>query len=303
MQVLVYGEPMVPSEVPVPVAGPGETLVSVSRAAVNPLDIWTSRGSVGGGLPRTLGVEGAGTTADGRRVFFRGSGLGISRDGSYAEQVVVPDEALTPIPDGVSDAAAAGIGVAGVTALDVLDLAGVGAGSRVLVLGASGGVGSVACQLARARGARVIAQTSSAARAAGLAAEADQVAVAGADGLEAAVGDRVDAVLDPLGGAFTGAAVRLLAPGGCIVVFGASAGPEFTIVSTQLYRNRGRLLGYGGIGESAADLSRKAGILMAEVAAGRLRPVIAAELPLADANEAHRRLLTREAGGKLLLVP
>jgi NADPH2:quinone reductase len=303
MRQLSFGEPMELCDVPAPEPGPAETLVTVSRAAVNPLDIWTSRGTAGGTLPRTLGIEGAGTTGDGRHVFFRGAGLGIVRDGSYAEQVAVPDAVITPIPDGVSDRDAAGIGVGGVTALDVLDMGGVAAEHRVLVLGASGGVGSFACQLARARGAHVIAQTGNPANAPRLDGLADEVVVTDAAGLEEAVGEKVDVVLDPLSGPFTAPAVRLLIPNGCVVVFGASAGPELTVLSTQLYRNRGRLLGYGQAGESPADLARKTAHLLDAVARGELQPSIGAELPLAEANEAHRRILAREAGGRLLLVP
>jgi NADPH:quinone reductase len=303
MRQLAFGEPMVLSEIDPPEAGPGETLVRVTRASVNPLDIWTSRGTTGATLPRTLGVEGAGVTADGDRVFFRGVGLGIVRDGSYAEQVAAPDESITPIPDGVSDADAAAIGVGGVTALDILDVGGVTAGTRVLVLGASGGVGTFACQLARSRGAYVVAQTGSPERGRALEELADTVVVADPEGLEAAVGERVDVVLDPLSGPFTAPAVRLLDPGGCVVVFGASAGREITVVSTELYRNRRRLLGYGGTGEQPADLARKAALMLDEVAAGHVRAFIGGELPLEEANEAHRRILAREAGGKLLLVP
>ena len=77
MRQLVYGEPPELQEVPEPQAGPGEQVVTVSRAAVNPLDVWVSAGTVAaaGPLPRTAGCEGAGVTEDGRRVAFRVAGF------------------------------------------------------------------------------------------------------------------------------------------------------------------------------------------------------------------------------------
>jgi NADPH:quinone reductase len=309
MRQLVYGEGLVSQDVAEPDPGPGEVVVTVSRAAVNPLDVWISRGTVAaaGPLPRTGGSEGAGVTADGRRVVFRGAGLGVMRDGTYAERVAVPAAALADIPDGVSDADAAGVGIAGVTAMDVLDLAGVAAGMTVLVLGASGGVGTYAVQMARARGARVVAQTSSAAHLDDLRSLADAVVVSIGDDLETGLRDaqvaNVDVVLDPLGGPYGEPAARALGRGGTLVVFGASAGPRFSVFSTDLYRKGARILGYGGLGTNAAELSAKAARVLLMIADGGVRPVIAAELPLDAVNEAHARIVERRAGGKLLLVP
>jgi NADPH2:quinone reductase len=310
MRQLAYGEPLVlVDDAPEPQAGAGEVVVAVSRAAVNPLDVWISAGTVAGAgpLPRTGGVEAAGVTADGRRVHFRGCGLGLIRDGTYAERVAVPEIALTPIPDAVDDTQAAGVGIGGVTALDILDVGGVAEGTTVLVLGASGGVGSFAVQLARVRGARVVAQTSAQARADALRELAEVVVVAQgadlADAVRAAGVEAVDVVLDCLGGPYGEPAAKLLARGGRLVVYGASAGPSFSISSAEFYRKAARILGYGGIAERPEDLARKAGVVLDQVAAGAVRSIVAAELPLADANEAHLRIRERRAGGKILLVP
>jgi NADPH2:quinone reductase len=310
MRQLAYGEPLVlVDDAPEPEPGAGDVVVTVTRASVNPLDVWVSAGTVpaAGPLPRTAGVEGAGVTADGRRVHFRGCGLGMIRDGTFAERAAVPEVGLTPIPDAVDDAQAAGVGIGGVTALDVLDVGGVGAGTSVLVLGASGGVGSFAVQLAAARGARVIAQTSSEANAAKLREIAETVVVAqGADLADAVRGagvDAVEVVLDCLGGPYGEPSAKLLAPGGCLVVYGASAGPTFSVASPEFYRKRGRILGYGGIAEKPEDLARKGAAVLEQVASGAVRSVVAAELPLAEANEAFLRIRERRAGGKILLVP
>ena len=304
-----YDAPLVVEDVDAPAAADGETLVTIAYGAVNPLDVWISLGSVAvaGPLPRTPGCEGVGTTADGRRVAFRGAGLGLVRDGAWAEQVAVPDAALAAIPDGCSDAQAAALGIPGVTALDCLDLAEVGGGSTVLVLGASGGVSTIALQLAKARGARVIAQTSSPNRVGLVSRFADEVVVCAADDLEAEVReiapDGVDAILDPLAGDFSAPCVRLLAPNGALVLYGASAGPSFAFQPQEMYRKNARVIGYSGLPVAPADTARAMESLFDLVAAGSLDPVIADELALEDANEAVTRIRENRAGGKLPLKP
>jgi NADPH2:quinone reductase len=308
MRQLVYGEPLVLQNVPEPVPGPGEVVIDIKRAAVNPLDVWVSRGTVAaaGPLPRTGGSEGAGVTEEGRRVAFRGAGIGVARDGSYAERIAVPAAGLADVPDAVTDAQAAGVGVAGVTAFDIIELAGVEAGMTVLVLGASGGVGSYTVQMARARGARVIAQTSREDSVAGLLELADDVVVSSGDDLGTRLGDLgpgLDVVFDPLGGPFSEPAAKALGRGGVMVVFGASSGPSFSISSADFYRKSGRILGYGGLGSNTAELSAKSAHVLQLLAAGELQAVATTELPLEDVNEAHARIVERRAGGKLLLIP
>jgi len=309
MRQLVYGEPLVLQNVPEPVPGPGEVVIEITRAAVNPLDVWVSRGTVAaaGPLPRTGGSEGAGVTEEGRRVAFRGAGIGVARDGSYAERIAVPASGLADVPAAVTDAQAAGVGVAGVTALDIVELAGVEAGMTVLVLGASGGVGSYTVQMARARGARVVAQTSREESVAGLLEHADDVIVSAGDDLESRIRDHgiagIDVVFDPLGGPYAEPAAKALGRGGVMVVFGASAGHRFSISSADFYRKTARILGYGGLGSNTAELSSKAAQVLELLAAGALQPVATTELPLEDVNEAHARIVERRAGGKLLLIP
>lgn len=308
MRQLVYGEPLVLQNVPEPVPGPGEVVIDITRAAVNPLDVWVSRGTVvaAGPLPRTGGSEGAGVTEEGRRVAFRGAGIGVARDGSYAERIAVPAAGLADVPDGVTDAQAAGVGVAGVTAFDITELAGVEAGMTVLVLGASGGVGSYTLQMARARGARVIAQTSREESVARLLDLADDVVVSSGDDLETRLRDLgagIDVVFDPLGGPYSEPAAKALGRGGVMVVFGASSGPSFSIASADFYRKSARILGYGGLGSNTAELSAKSAHVLQLLAAGELQAVATTELPLEDVNEAHARIVERRAGGKLLLIP
>ena len=304
-----YDEPLVVEEVDQPTIGAGESLVTITYGAVNPLDVWIANGAVAaaGPLPRTPGCEGVGTTATGARVAFRGAGCGLVRDGSWAEQVAVPDIALAAIPAGCSDAQAAALGIPGVTAFDCLEVAEVGAGSTVLILGASGSVSTIAMQLARAHGARVIAQTSSPNRVGQISRYADEVIVAAADALEAEVReiapDGVDVILDPLAGAFSEPCVRLLAAQGTLVLYGASAGPAFSFAPQEMYRKNARVIGYSGLPVAPEATARTMEALFALVAAGTLEAIIADELSLEQAGEAVARIKDNRAGGKLLLRP
>ena len=306
---IAYGEPLVVEEVADPTVAPGETLVTIAYGAANPLDVWISLGSVAvaGPLPRTPGCEGVGLDANGRRVAFRGAGLGLTRDGSWAERVAVPDLALALIPDGCSDRDAAALGIPGVTALDCLDLAEVDSGSTVLILGASGGVSVIAMQLARMRGARVLAQTSSPNRVGLVSRYADEVVVADAAVLEEEVRrlvpEGVDVILDPLAGAFSGSAARLLATNGTLVLYGASAGSEFAFGPQDLYRKNARIVGYSGLPVAPEMTASRQETLFAFVAAGTLEAAIADELPFEQANEVVARIRENRAGGKLLLKP
>ena len=304
-----YGEPLVVEEVDQPMVGAGESLVTIAYGAINPLDVWIANGAVAaaGPLPRTPGCEGVGTTADGARVAFRGAGCGLVRDGSWAEQVAVPNAALAAIPDGCSDAQAAALGIPGVTAFDCLEAAEVGAGSTVLILGASGGVSTIAMQLAKAHGARVIAQTSSPNRVGQISRYCDDVIVASAEALEAEVRevapDGVDAILDPLAGAFSEPCIKLLAPNGTLVLYGASAGPSFSFAPQEMYRKNAKVIGYSGLPVAPETTARSMEALFALVAAGTLEAVISDELAFEDVNEAIQRIKDNRAGGKLLLQP
>jgi NADPH2:quinone reductase len=285
----------------------GEAVVEVSYAGVNPVDRYGALGRVAadGPLPRTLGSEASGTV-DGRRVVVRGHGLGQRRDGVFAERVVVPESALIDVPDRVDLRDAAAVGVAGVTAWRcVHEIGQVTSEDRVLVLGASGGVGSMIVSLATSCGALVWGQTASDEKVAFIAARgAGNVVVADAEELAAAVADfRPTAVFDPLGDGFTGAAIEAMAPRGRLVLFGTSAEPVGMIPLQQLYRKAIKVLGYAGLIES--DQALAAGIRKAldAVASGDLEVVVDAVLPLEEVNDAFERLVQRSVKGKLLLDP
>jgi NADPH:quinone reductase len=304
--IATYGSPLALSNVPEPVAAEGQEVVEVIYAAVNPLDVWVSQGNFAGVTPQphTLGVEGLVRRADGSLAAV--SGVGVAGPGTYAERVAAPIAALVPVPDDVDPQQAAAMGVAGVTAWMCLHpLAQVHAGDTVLVLGASGGVGSIAVQLARLAGATVIGQTTSPDKVDNVTALQCEAMVA-ADGatLAEALGGRTPSlVIDGLGGSFTGACVDLVGPAGRIVNFGTSAGTAVGFDMRTFYRKGTRLMGYGGLLLTPAQRNEAFAALFAHIKAGELHVPIDAVLPLDQAGEAHRRILAKEVVGKLLLDP
>ncbi len=328
IQVASYGSPLVLADIPAPVAGPGQEVIDVVYASVNPLDIWVSRGNFAGVTPQphTPGVEGVGRRSNGTHAII--SGVGIANGGTYAQQVLVSPANLMDVPDGVDLQQAAAITVAGITAwMCVHTLGEVGPGDTVLVLGASGGVGGVALQLARNAGATVIGQTSSADKAAAITAAGAQAIVAptaadlaaalngrgravnGGIGVEPEVEQPIEhgvtptLVVEGLGGSFTGACVDLVAPAGRIVNFGTSSDTAVSFDMRTFYRKGTRLLGYGGLILTPEQRTRAYAALFADIAAGRLHVPIDEVLPLDQAGEAHRRILAKEVVGKLLLDP
>ena len=300
-----HGQPLTIEEVELPAPGAGETVIEMAYAGVNPVDTSGAAGRVApdGPLPRTLGGEGAGTV-DGRPVLVRGHGLGATRDGLWAQAAVVPEAALIDIPDGVGLAEAAAMGVAGVTAWrTVSEVAQAGPDDTVVVLGASGGVGSIIVSLAHGLGATVIGQTGNRGKRDFIAAQgADHVVVCGADELAGQIsGFGPTVVFDPLGGGFTGAAIEALRPLGRLVLFGASAGQTGELPLLQLYRKGLRIYGYAGLIASSEDLAAAIRAALGALASGEVSLPIDSVLPLAEVNTAFDRLRTRSVCGELVL--
>jgi NADPH2:quinone reductase len=299
------GHPVRIEEVKLPDPGPDEVRVDLHFGGVNPIDRYNAEGQVNPDAPRprTLGGEAAGE-ASGRPVLVAGEGLGFVRDGVWAQAAVVPRAAIVEVPQGVAAPHAAAMGIAGLTALNcVRTLARVSAEDRVMVLGASGGVGSMIVSLAHAAGATVWGQTGSEAKVAGIVAEgAERAIVGGPAEMHAALADFAPTVVfDVLGNGFIAAAVEAMAPRGRIVSLGVSAGAEVTFNMRVLYRKMLTLLGYGGTILTPEE--RRPGLQAAleAVRAGELSVRIDSVLPLEDVNEAFQRLTDRRVQGKLLL--
>jgi NADPH:quinone reductase len=300
-----HGEPLKIETVELPEPREGEVLVDLAFAGVNPIDRYTAEGSVEpeGPLPRTLGFEAAGML-DGRPVVVHGEGLGTARDGVWAQAAVVPREAVTHVPEGVDLGEAAAMGVVGVTAWNVVhDVGQVSSDDRVLVLGASGGLGCAIVSLAHATGATIWGQTSSAEKTRLVEEQgADRVIVTGPGQLSEELRDfEPTVVLDALGGGFVDPVLDALAVRGRLVVYGTSAGPGVTFNLRQLYRKRISLLGYGGTALTREERREGTQRALEALAQGELRLPIHGRLALEQVNDAFERLAARTVRGKLLL--
>jgi NADPH2:quinone reductase len=301
-----HGQPLRIEPVQLPEPGDDEVLVTLQFGGVNPVDRYVAEGRVApdGPLPRTLGGEAAGT-ASGRPVLVAGEGLGAVRDGVWAQAAVVPNGAVVELPAGVEPREAAAMGIAGLTAYNVVhELAQVTADDRVLVLGASGGVGTMIVSLATASGATVWGQIGSPAKAEVVERQgAERALVAGPDELAAALDDfEPTVVFDPLGGDFLGPVIDSLAVHGRLVSFGTSAGPEVTFNMQTLYRKGLSLLGYAGMLLGREQRRRGLEAALAALSEGQLRIVIDEVLALERVTEAFERIERRQVRGKLLLA-
>ncbi len=300
-----HGRPLVVDEVELAQTADDEVVVDMAYGGVNPVDRYGALGRVApdAPLPRILGSEGSGTV-DGRPVLVRGHGLGTSRDGLWATRAVVPAAATVDVPAGVALDAAAAMGVAGVTAWRVVtEKARVTGEDRVLVLGASGGVGSIAVSVAHSLGATVWGQTTSRDKAGWVAQRgADRAVVADAASLAEAVAElRPTVVIDPLGDGFTGAGVEALEPRGRLVIFGTSADTHGDVPLQALYRKSLTVYGYGGLIETDDVLAGHIADAMDALRDGRLEVVVDRILPLDRVDDAFELLEQRAVQGKLLL--
>jgi NADPH2:quinone reductase len=305
VRAVVLREPDGPLElldVPDPQPGDGEVLVRVRAAGVNFMDALVRRGRYPQmpELPAVLGGELAGELEDGTRVMALTAG-GM---GGYAEAVVVDRASVIPLPDAATDAEGAAFLLTFLTAyVPLTRQVRLRPGATVLVHAAAGGVGTAAIQLARHLGARVVAAAGS----------AEKLALARDLGAEEAyVYDevpeslRVDLVLDPVGGDLFRAGVGRLRPFGTLVAIGFAGGPWPQLDPAQLV---GRNVGVHGIYlgrlmRLEPGLVREATDELLELwRAGAIKPVVGAELPLADAEQAHELVESRRSVGKVVLVP
>lgn len=229
--------------------------------------------------------------------------VGLVERGAWAEEVVVPSAQVAAIPDAVTFAQAATLPVAGLTALYALEQRGGVLQRRVLVTGASGGVGHFACQLAAQAGAHVVAlvrnpRTAELVRAAGA-----HVVLAGEDMDATAAHGPYDLVIDGVGGAVLGRSLSLLAKDGVCVSYGVSAGSNVTFDARTFFRS-GRPVLYGlYLFEEFYQRPAWQGLsrLAAMIAAGTLRPHISREAPWSEIGVVAQELLDRKISGKAVL--
>ena len=290
-------------DVPQPEPAPTEVLVRVAAAGVNPVD-WKvrARGGFLGEPPFTVGWDIAGTVeklgpgvtrfAVGDRVF--GMPRFPKQAAGYAEYVTSPSRQLAHTPDALSDVEAAGLPLAALTAWQALiETADIQPGQRVLVLGAAGGVGHLAVQIAKARGAHVVGTAR--------AAKHDFLTELGADEavdyteqpVEDVVAD-VDVVLDLVGDESTIRTVSTLRDNGLFILVPSGSGLDALRAAAG---DRVRITGIL-VEPDRAGLESLCGL----VASGRLRPHVSATYPLEEAARAHEAGETGRTLGKLVLT-
>jgi NADPH2:quinone reductase len=300
-----YGGPEVlrVEEVARPEPGPGELLVEVQAVGVTlPVVRLTRAGRVplphapGGEIGGRVVAIGPGVT--GRRTGERVAGLAFT--GAYAEFAVVSSAMASTVPDGVGDAAAVLLVRSGQVALGALDAAAPAEGESVLVTAAAGGVGHLAVQLARTRGAsRVVAAVGSRTKAGFL----RELGVDEVVTYDAEWGDPVDVVLDGTGGEVQASGLRALAPLGRLVAYNGVGG---TLDANELRMHGRSVIGFAmpHLVARRPDLyERHRRELWSLHTAGRLTTAIHRTLPLEEAGEAHRIIEDRENHGKVILNP
>ncbi|MET0822816.1 MAG: zinc-binding dehydrogenase [Solirubrobacterales bacterium] len=295
-------------ELPDPEAGEGEELVEVARAGINFADTHATRNDylAEQTLPLTPGGEVSGTTADGRRV------AALLANGGYAQKVVVPSNWLIPLPDQVSDDQAAALLLQGLTAHALVNrCARLQEGETIVVQAAAGGTGTLAVQLAKRAGGRVIALASSEEkRELATRLGADATVDSRAEDLKAAIleanqGREVDAVLEMSGGATFEACLRTLAPFGRLVLFGIASREPNEVNTGHLLRHSRAVIGFWlmHLVPRRDEVAAMIADLLGAVASGELEVVVGDVYPLSDARRAHEELAGRRTSGKLLLDP
>lgn len=291
-----------------PTPGQGEVLVEVARSGVNFADTHSTRNDylAEQQLPLIPGAEISGRTPDGRRV------VALVGNGGYAEKVAVPESSLIPLPDEVDDDVAAATLLQGLTAMALVKRsARIEAGETLLVEAAGGGTGTLAVQIAKAAGARVIGMASSAEKrklVEGLGADAtvdSQSSDLRGAILEANDGEKVDAVLHMSGGSNFDAEFAALAPLGRLVVFGNASREAREVNTGALLQSSRAVIGFWLVHVLARrDLAVPLiGELLGSLASGALRVTVGGVYALSEAALAHQALESRASTGKLLLDP
>ena len=310
IQIEEFGGPEVLQHVELPDPNPklGEVVLNVKRSGVNFADTHASRNDylAEQTLPLIPGAEASGQLNDGRRV------VALLGSGGYAEKVAVPEAQLIELPDGVDYDQAAGGLLQGLTAMALVHrCARIEPGETIVVEAAAGGTGTLAVQVAKRAGARVIGLASSEEkRALVQSLGADATVDSRAEDLGAAIreaneGKRVDAVLHMSGGEAFDAELGVLAPLGRMVVFGIASREQRDVSTAALLRGSKSVIGFwlAHLLGRPDLLVPMIGELLGAIAKGELTVTIGEVYPLSEAKRAHEDLIARRTSGKLLLDP
>lgn len=303
-----------------PAPGRGEVLIDVAATAVNRADLLQRQGNYPPphGVSDILGLECSGTIAavgpDVTRWHVGQQVCALLAGGGYAEQVVVPATQLLPVPDGVDLHVAASLPEVACTVWSNLVMrAGLRRGQTALIHGGAGGIGTHAIQVAKALGARVAVT-------AGSADKLERCRELGADiaidyreedfveRLLAETDQGADVILDNMGAKYLSRNLAALAPDGWLAIIGMQGGAAAELDIRHLMAKRAQITAIGLRGRPATGNGGKAEIVSAVaehvwpmISDGRVLPVVHAELPIADAAQAHRLLDSGEVVGKVLL--
>jgi NADPH:quinone reductase-like Zn-dependent oxidoreductase len=311
-----FGDPkqLKVEQVPTPEPRDGEVLVAVKAASINPSDVKNVAGAMHGTtLPRIPGRDFAGVVVKGdanlvgREVWGTGGDLGFTRDGSHAEYLLLPQTAITPKPTTLAMEAAGTAGLVFVTAWSAMvTAAGVSAGETAVIIGAAGGVGSAAVQIAKASGARVVGVVRSdddfpAARQNG----ADEVINARSANIVDAVRSttkdrRADVVFDTSGLMFA-ESVEVAGMDAQIPVITAPADGKVTFNLRSVYRKGLRVLGVDTRPLDAVACAKLLAQMTPKFESGQFKARAGKPMPLAAAAEAYEQ--AARGGGRIVLRP
>jgi len=304
------------SDIPTTSVKSGEVLVRVEAAGINPSDLVSVQGRFPHAvLPRIVGRDFAGVVIEGpaeligKKAWGTGGDLGISRDGTHAEYLALPQSAVSVRPANLSAEHAAVVGVPFITAFSALvTLGSLRKDEWVIVSGAAGAVGQAAVQIAHARGARVIALLKSGKEedASGFPG-AEAVATSDKGNLESVVreatgGRGADLALNGMGASIMGAILGSLAIGGRQVVYSAIGGKEFNLDLFAFYRSGWKLFGLDTVKLNASNCAGILDELRPLFESGALQaPAVGERYRLSEARKAYERVAAH-AGGKVVLV-
>lgn len=310
VQINEFGGPEVLEVVDLPDPEPAvdEVVVEVARAGMNFADTHQRQNDylAEAELPLIPGGEISGTTPDGKRVAAMLAG------GGYAEKVAVPRSQLVPVPDGVSDEQAAAVLLQGLTAWALLEVCGrVEKGETVVVEAAAGGTGTLAVQLAKTMGAKVIGLASTPEKrhlVERLGADATVDSRAGKLGegvFNVNEGRQVDVVLQMSGGEAFDQLLEVIAPFGRMVSFGIASREPNQVPTQRLMKTSRSVIGFWLVHLLRRPELLKRGIseLFEAVGSGELEVVVGGVYPMRDVADAHKSLQERRTHGKLLLDP
>ena len=311
-----FGDPkqLKVEEVPTPEPHGDEVLVAVKAASINPSDVKNVAGAMHGTtLPRIPGRDFAGIVVRGpddlmnREVWGTGGDISRTRDGSHAEYLLLPRAAVTPKPATLSMEAAGTAGLSFVTAWEAMvAVAGVSSGETVVVMGATGGTGSAAVQIAKARGARVIGVVRSdddfpTVRQFGADEAVNARSVNVIDAVRSMTKDRGAEVVFDASGMMFSEAVEVVAMNGRIPVIAAPADGKASFNLRSLYRKVIRVQGIDTLRLDAVACARLLTQMAPNFESGKFKATPGRPLPLAAAAEAYEQ--ATHGGGRIVLRP